>query len=197
MLENRIRSQFQAIFVTPIAQIFSKICHPNQVTVIALFIGIFSAVALAFDLKTVAILLLLLSGYLDILDGAIARINAQSSPFGTMLDILSDRFVESAIIIALVCRQPELALVGLFMLSAMLLCVSSFLIAGIFSSEASQKSFYYSSGLMERAEAFIFFILMILLPSLAFYLGIIFTILVLWTAVVRLYEFYKMTKKNL
>jgi archaetidylinositol phosphate synthase len=193
MLKDKIRPKFQAIFVTPIAQLLSKRCHPNQVTIIALIIGVFSAIALAFDLKIISILLLLLSGYLDILDGVIARINSQSSPFGTMMDILSDRFVESAIIIALVYRQPELAFVGLFMLSAMLLCVSSFLIAGIFSSEASHKSFHYSSGLMERAEAFIFFILIILLPSLTLYLGIIFTVLVLWTAIVRLYEFYKMT----
>jgi archaetidylinositol phosphate synthase len=197
MLEDKIRPQFQAIFVTPVAQIFSKFCHPNQITAIALSIGIFSAITLVFDLRTIAILLLLLSGYLDILDGAIARINKQSSPFGTMMDILSDRFVESAIIIALVYRQSELAFVGLFMLSAMLLCVSSFLIAGIFSSEASHKSFHYSSGLMERAEAFIFFIIMILLPSLAFYLGVIFTVLVLWTAIVRLYKFYKMINKAL
>ena len=194
MLENKLRPKFQTIFVAPVAKKLSHYFTPNQVSIFALGCGLFSALFLVFDWVLASIILLLLSGYFDVVDGSIARIKNESSAFGTMLDILSDRMVEAAIVIALVLRQPELSIVGLFMLSSMLLCVSSFLVAGIFSTEVSHKSFHYSSGLMERAEAFAFFILMILFPSWSIGLGILFTVLVLWTAGVRLYEFHKMTQ---
>lgn len=69
-------------------------------------------------------------------------------------------------------------------------CMYSFLLVGMFSENSSQKSFYYSPGFIERAETFLFFIVMILLPSTVFYLGIIYTILVSWTTLYRCYEFY-------
>ena len=102
-----------------------------------------------------------------------------------MLDILSDRFVESFVIIALFINQPNIAWVGLLMMMSILVCVSSFILVGIFSQQSSYKSFYYSSGLMERGETFIFFIIMILLPVTVLWLGVIFTILVLWTTLYR------------
>ena len=50
------------------------------------------------------------------------------------------------------------------------------------------KSFYYQAGVAERSEGFIFFSLMILIPS---YLGIItniFSILIIITAIQRFLE---------
>ena len=128
---------------------------------------------------------------LDILDGSIARIQNKSTHFGTVLDILSDRLVESFIIIALFLRDPNLALICLLMMMSILVCVSSFLLIGIFSDKQSEKSFYYSPGLMERAEAFIFFISMILFADYAWLFGIIFILLVLWTTFIRIFQFQR------
>ncbi|MBK2007398.1 CDP-alcohol phosphatidyltransferase, partial [Francisella orientalis] len=77
------------------------------------------------------------------------------------------------------------------MMMSIIVCISSFLLVGIFGQKESSKSFYYSPGLIERAETFIFFIVMILLPSTVFVLGLIYTLLVLWTTLYRCYEFYK------
>lgn len=127
-----------------------------------------------------------------------ARLRAYKTTahFGTVLDILSDRLVESFIVIALFIRDPTLAFVCLLMMMSMLVCVSSFLLVGIFSEKQSEKSFYYSPGLMERAEAFIFFIAMIIFNQFALIIGIVFTLLVLWTTGVRVYEFYKQSSER-
>ena len=62
------------------------------------------------------------------------------------------------------------------------------LTVGALSEKKGVKSFYYQAGVVERSEGFIFFSLMILIPS---YLGIItniFSILIIITAIQRFLE---------
>ncbi|AJI47815.1 CDP-alcohol phosphatidyltransferase family protein [Francisella philomiragia] len=189
MIEQKIRPIFQKIFVDNVAKLVAPIIAPNVVTILSLICGLVAAVSFFIN-QYLCVFLLLLSGYLDILDGSVARLQNSSSSFGTMLDILSDRFVESFIIIVIFINQLDIAWVGLLMMMSIIVCISSFLLVGIFSQKESSKSFYYSPGLIERAETFIFFIVMILLPSTVFVLGLIYTLLVLWTTLYRCYEFY-------
>ncbi|AIT09918.1 CDP-alcohol phosphatidyltransferase [Candidatus Francisella endociliophora] len=190
MIDQRLRPVFQKVFVANVAKILGNKVKPNAVTLLALFVGLLSALSLFYD-KYLCVLLLLLSGYLDILDGSIARLQNSSSNFGTLLDILSDRAVEVFIIVAIFINQPLQNLwIAVFIFISISFCMYSFLLVGIFSQKESKKSFYYSPGLIERAETFVFFIIMILLPTTVFYLGVIYTILVLWTAGYRCYEFY-------
>ena len=67
--------------------------------------------------------------------------------------------------------------------------MTSFLVVGIFSENKSQKGFHYSPGLMERPEAFLFFAMMMLLPTLFSALALLFTFLVFLTAGLRVLEF--------
>ena len=63
-----------------------------------------------------------------------------------------------------------------------------YLTVGALSEKKGVKSFYYQAGVAERSEGFIFFSLMILIPS---YLGIItniFSILIIITAIQRFLE---------
>ena len=196
MLEIKYRPLIQATFINPIAKLVGRYFSPNILTLLSLVIGILSAFCIAVDWRWLAVLLLLLSGYLDILDGSVARITHTSSSMGTILDIMSDRTVEVFIFIAFAIRSPDLALLFMFMMGSTLLCVSSFLVVGIFSSNTTSKSFYYSPGLIERAEAFIFFIIIILFKSWETWSVVIYIILVLWTAGYRLFEFYHNIKRS-
>lgn len=189
MIEQKIRPTFQKIFVDNAAKLVAPIIAPNVVTALSLICGLVAAVSFFIN-QYLCVFLLLLSGYLDILDGSVARLQNSLSSLGTMLDILSDRFVESFIIIVIFINQLNIAWVGLLMMMSIIVCISSFLLVGIFSQKESSKSFYYSPGLIERAETFILFIVMILLPSTVFVLGLIYTLLVLWTTLYRCYEFY-------
>ena len=189
MIEQKLRPFIQNVLVDSVARLLADKCKPNTITLIALLIGLLCALSLFIN-EYLCVVLLLLSGYFDVLDGSIARLQNSSSKLGTLFDILCDRAVESFIIIAIFINQPDLLWVGLSMVMAISFCMYSFLLVGMFSENNTQKSFYYSPGLIERAETFLFFIAMIILPSMVFYLGLIYTVLVLWTTVYRCYEFY-------
>lgn len=195
MIENKLRPLYQKFLVDPIVKQMVNRCTPNQITLASCILGIGVIPALLLQQPILATILLLLSGYCDTLDGSLARLKEQSSNVGTVLDIMSDRLVEFAVIFALFSLDPvHHGLGAIMMLGSILLCVTSFLVVGIFTPNDSHKGFHYSPGLMERAEAFIFFIAMIWLPQYFNLLSSIFCILVLWTAYLRIQEFIQQSK---
>ena len=192
MIEQYIRKSYQSTLVDPLVPKFNKFISPNGATGLAALLGFLVLPALIYQQPILAIGLLLLSGYCDTLDGTIARYRNQSTPLGTVLDIMSDRLVESAVILGLWWMVPPDTQFWIpVMLSCILLCVTSFLIVGLFTPNDSTKSFHYSPGLIERPEAFGFFIVMICLPEYTGFTAAVFSLLVLWTTIVRLYEFTK------
>lgn len=196
MIEATFRKMYQLICIEPLLSLkfWSKI-HPHFITCMACLIGIATLPLLAFGFPNFALSCLVISGFLDTLDGSLARQQNLSSPQGAALDIICDRIVEFAIVLGLNAVDPvSRGMPALLMLGSILICVTSFLIVGIFTSNSSEKSFHYSPGLMERAEAFIAFSLMILFPSLFHLLAYLFCFLVLATAVIRMAQFFRCAK---
>ena len=192
MLEEWIRNPYQRLLVDPVVKVISPKITPIKLTMTAALLGTLFIPAAIMGFSFSAILLLLLSGYCDTIDGSLARYRNDSSDLGAVLDIMSDRWVEACVIVGLYCTDPGArALPCLFMLASILLCVTSFLVVGIFTENDSHKGFHYSCGLVERAEAFIFFIAMIVLPSFFNEFALIFSGLVLLTAIIRLAQFVK------
>jgi len=191
MIDSHLRQSFQKTFVNPVVnQIVKTKINPNSLTALALGSGVSIIPCLAFGFWLPAIILLLFSGYMDVLDGSLARAQDHATPGGTVFDIVSDRIVEFSIIFALYLIDPtERATACIFMLGSILVCVTSFLVVGIFIENSGKKSFHYSPGIMERSEAFIFFGLMILFPSLFLILSTIFTMLVALTGILRVRDF--------
>ena len=192
MIEHHVRPLYQKYLVNPLANFLGNRMSANQITWVSGLFGILVFPALFLHQVMLAISLLLLSGYCDTLDGTLARFNHNTSDWGSALDITIDRLVEWVVVLALWSVAPtERGLWCLLMLGSMLLCITSFLVVGIFSTNHSQKSFHYSIGLMERTEAFLFFALFILLPSIFGYLSMLFSILVFYTALRRIYDFLR------
>ncbi len=192
MIESKLRSPFQRYGIEPLLRIpFVRKAEPIFLSFLGLFFGLLIPFFLPLGCIKIALLCLFLAGMFDILDGTVARFQNLSSPEGAACDLCFDRIVEFAIILALFFVAPkERALGALMMMGSVLFCVTTFLCVAIFTDEETEKSCYYSPGLMERAEAFVFFGLMMLLPSLFSWLSGIFTALVFWTGGIRLYEFY-------
>lgn len=193
MIDAAFRKIYQRVCIEPLLRLtcWSKI-HPHFITCMACLIGIAMLPLLACGFPLIALSCLVISGFLDTLDGSLARQQGLSSPQGAALDILCDRIVEFAIVLGLYAADPvSRGIPALLMLGSILICVTSFLIVGIFTKNSSEKSFHYSPGLMERAEAFIVFSLMILWPSLFHPLAYLFCFLVLATAVIRMAQFYR------
>ncbi|MDE4978525.1 CDP-alcohol phosphatidyltransferase family protein, partial [Francisella tularensis subsp. holarctica] len=74
-----------------IAKFIAPVIAPNLITLISLIGGLVAAIAFFIN-QYLCIFLLLRSGSFDILDGSVASLQGSSSSFGTILDILSDRF---------------------------------------------------------------------------------------------------------
>ncbi|NGX56506.1 MAG: Inner membrane protein YnjF [Candidatus Anoxychlamydiales bacterium] len=195
MLDTSFRSFYQKVLIEPFIKfaIFKKI-HPNFLTILAMITGIIASFFIAINIKYLAISLLLLSGYLDTLDGSIARKYFKTSNFGSVLDVFSDRVVEFSIMLSLYLLDPTRAFFILIMLGSAYLCITSFLVVGIFFENKTQKSFHYSPGIMERTETFIFFFLMIIFPKYFIYLSLLFSFLVVYTALRRIFDFLKKSK---
>ncbi len=192
MLETYIRAHFQRVLIDPIAKVLAQHFSPNQITVLSLIAGLLAALCIALGWNLLAFFLLLLSGYLDMLDGTVARLTGRSTAFGTMLDIMCDRAVEWAVIMGLYAVEPSTrGWLCLLMLGSVLMVVSSFLVAGIFVKNDGNKSFNYTPSLMERPEAFLFFVLMIFFPAWFCWLSLLFIILVLYTALLRMWQTHK------
>ena len=161
---------------------------PNNVTILALLLGVSTSIFLYFDMQIIAVTLLWVSGYLDAVDGAMARRSNSSSSFGTLLDIVSDRIVEVSIVLVLGLKFVDVRYNLIVLTVCILMSMTIFLTVGALSEKKGVKSFHYQAGVVERSEGFIFFSLMILIPS---YLGIItniFSILIIITAIQRFLE---------
>lgn len=157
-------------YVNPIIEIGAKFflklkLTPNNVTILALLLGISTSIFIYFDMKIIAVIVLWLSGYLDAVDGAMARRSNLSSSFGTLLDIVSDRIVEVSMILVIGLKFVDVRYYLIVLTTCILMSMTVFLTVGAMSEKKGVKSFYYQAGVAERSEGFIFFSMMILFPN--------------------------------
>ncbi|SIS45872.1 CDP-alcohol phosphatidyltransferase family protein [Salimicrobium flavidum] len=163
----------------------------NQVTVFAFLIGIGASVSYIAGLPWLAVLFLWLSGFLDAVDGTMAR-HSETSLFGTVMDVTFDRLVEIGIILAVAYVHPEVLGPLLLLSVSIIFSITVFLVVGTVSEKAGMKSFYYQAGVAERTEGFLLFSLMILLPQWLLYLTLVFFIVETFTGLQRLFEAKRM-----
>ncbi|MGL5960391.1 MAG: CDP-alcohol phosphatidyltransferase family protein [Cetobacterium sp.] len=194
MLDTHCRKYIQP-FIAGGAIIAMKMgLTANGVTILAMIIGVVSGVFVGAQNRVVAILLLWISGYLDAVDGTIARKTKTSSSFGTVMDITFDRMVEGAIIIGVAYNYKELSFISLILAVSIIISMTIFLTTGPLAENKCQKSFYYQAGLAERTEGFLMLTLMILFKEKAGIIINIFTGMVLFTAIQRFLEAKKILK---
>ncbi|TFF88176.1 MAG: CDP-alcohol phosphatidyltransferase family protein [Promethearchaeota archaeon] len=209
MIDNWLsKSRLKRKYELFVKKVLYKRISPNQLTLIGLALGLSSALTLFlssfFKINLLFIILsvslIVLSFFLDTLDGTLARIEG-STIFGGIMDIFCDRAVEISIILSVVSTKPFILMwPGLFSLAAMILCISAFLIVGAKIDELkktkSDKVLYYPNGIMERTETFIFLFLTIILMSYRFILLLIFAILTFITALQRIIGAYWFFNKS-
>ncbi len=189
--------------------LFGKV-SANSLTILGLILGLLSALFIflsgilrwTLELVIISAILMSISYFTDVLDGTLARLE-EPTTFGGILDMFCDRTVEVFIIIAIVSTDPfRLLWPGLFTLGAIILCITIFLVVGgaVKSEdlEETQKLLYYSHGIMERSETFIFLLLITLFSTFflvwRLILFWIFSILIFITVLQRLRQAYIMFK---
>ena len=73
----------------------------NSLTFVGIVVGIAAACLFALRAEILAGFILLLCGFFDVLDGAVARITGRVTAFGGVLDSVADRYVDSLILIGI------------------------------------------------------------------------------------------------
>ncbi|MDI3549337.1 MAG: archaetidylinositol phosphate synthase [Methanobacterium sp.] len=96
---NKLRPQFQRV-INPLAGKISL--HPNILTILGLIVSLFAAYAFARGNLLAGGILILISGFFDVIDGAVARNSNTKSKFGGFLDSTCDRFADAFIIIGII-----------------------------------------------------------------------------------------------
>jgi archaetidylinositol phosphate synthase len=196
VLDTYGRSYVQPIIERTAHFLLKKGLKADQVTVMAFIIGLSASALVYYGQPIWGVVVLWISGFLDAVDGSMARQSKTSSSWGTVLDVTFDRIVEAGILIALALRHPEPEILFLFLLLAIsiIFTMTVFLTVGAVSEKKSYKSFYYQPGLAERTEGFILFSLMVLFqPHLKFW-TIVFLIVEIVTGLQRLLEARKILK---
>lgn len=186
MLDTYCRKYFDGAIHRTAALFLKMRLRPTQVTVDAAIIGVGAAFAYGMGKPLLSVICLWLSGGLDAVDGAMARLGRQVSPVGTLLDIFFDRVVELSFIIAFALRHHEAVFSLLILACAIVLSMTVFLTSGNLLENTGVKSFRYQAGLMERTEGFIMFTIMILLDSYMGITALLYALLIYFTAGQRL-----------
>ncbi|MEM3788418.1 MAG: archaetidylinositol phosphate synthase [Candidatus Bathyarchaeia archaeon] len=195
---TKLKAKVQSAIKTQ-AQIANKLgLTPNTISAIGIILALLSAIAYAIGRQTItltlAIVLLLLSGYCDILDGALARLCEKETPFGGFLDSLLDRYADSAVYVGII-------LGGLCSASWGLIALIGSLLVSYSRARAEAAGIKMETvGLAERAER----IIIIAAASIAeiFFVGImeasmiLLAVLTNLTVLQRSLYAYKMLKKK-
>jgi CDP-diacylglycerol--glycerol-3-phosphate 3-phosphatidyltransferase len=128
---------------------------PNAITLLGFAVTVASACLAALGWLPAAGVVFLVGSGLDLLDGALARLNGAASPFGALLDSVFDRLGEAALFVGLGVYALQADLNSSYLLFFML----AILLALVFSQGVSYLrargeglGVFSKAGLMTRTE---------------------------------------------
>ena len=196
MIDTRWRGRFEPMF-NFMARILVRLkIKPNAITIVAFAIGLFSAIFIGLSKPIVALVLLWISGLLDVLDGSVARLTGKSSASGAYMDLIFDRMVEAFIILGFTILAPTNYLAYILFYISVIFNFTTFIVAGALFKNASEKSMHYDTGIAERTETFIVFSLMLMFKNHIFPILMAFNAIIFLTGIIRFYKVIKYSKTS-
>lgn len=203
MLDRYARKLIDPAFNTLGPMVARTGVSANTLTLVGLGIGIGAAAAVALHAFHLALLMLLANRFLDGLDGAVARASASAAragptEFGGYLDIVSDFFVWALLPLGFAVADPANTLPAAMLLASFVATGTTFLAYAILAEKGGhkttargEKSFFHLGGLTEGAETIGFFVIVMAWPSLFPVLASIFAGLAAITAIMRVWEAWR------
>ncbi len=176
---SRIRDRAKD-WIRPVAEVFAKGgASPNALTMLGLIFGVIAAFLFARGEQLLAGVVLLVAGFFDIIDGAVARLLQKETAFGGVLDSVIDRYVDfllyAGIIYAFIVgsiSEPSFIL-GWGWLWGLLAIAGSFMVSYIRARGEAAGTGKLDVGIAERAERLIILALGALLGYTAYAVVII------------------------
>ncbi len=164
---DKMRPQVK-ILLDPLAEKLN--INPNIITIIGLLMSVVSAYMFATGSLLIGGIFIGLSGFVDIIDGAVARKHSSTTPFGGILDSTSDRFADAFILIGIIYGGFVYWIIGVLALHASLT-------VSYVRARAESEGIKCNVGIAERPER------LVILMAGAF-LGYIFNPMIMGLAVV-------------
>lgn len=91
---SRVRDRVSRL-MEPVAKAFARTgLTPNAFTLIGLVVGVVAALLFAYGMQLWAGFVLIICGFFDLIDGAVARVVGRETAFGEVLDSVVDRYVD-------------------------------------------------------------------------------------------------------
>lgn len=159
--------------------------RPNHLTLAGLMLGFLSSILIVEGFILPASLLLILSAFMDALDGALARNENLKTEFGGFLDSVADRYVDVAIILSAGIYSGQILLSSIAMAGALLVSYTR--------ARAEHIIDRCDVGIAERGERTIILILG-LITGFVWQALLIIAILSHFTAIHRIYYTYTQTR---
>jgi len=173
--------------LNPIAKVLNV--NPNIITIISPFIALLSAYFYSEGLLIAGALVILFSGFFDVLDGAIARYHGKTSEFGAFFDSTMDRFSDAIVVIGFILGGLCTWFIGI-------LLIHSAITVSYVRARAEPYGVKANVGIAERATRLIIIVLASIIafftsPIYFEYIMIILVILSYITAFQRIHYVYK------
>ena len=199
MSKEQVLRQAASIIVSPFVRAAAKLhISPNALTLTGLVISLVSAVIVGSGYLLAGGLVMLFSGLFDMIDGALARSTGKTTKFGALMDSVSDRVSEAALLCALLVMYTlRGSTPGAFLAAAAL--VGSFLTSYIMA-RAEGLGLECRVGMFTRAERVIVLGLGLILDQALWQYGALVAVAILAafsyvTVVQRMAYVWKQTRK--
>jgi CDP-diacylglycerol--glycerol-3-phosphate 3-phosphatidyltransferase len=197
---QEIRRNLAYRITDPIVGTLSKSgITPNTLTLINLALNIVAAYVIATGHLLLGGVLILGSGLFDLLDGALARFNKQTTGFGAVLDSTVDRISEAATLCGLLIWYVSQEGATLEIVLVLIVLVGSFLVSYL-RARAEGLGWQCQVGLFTRAERVIVLAIGLLLGGVSissvFVALCVLALFVLVTVAQRLVYVWKQQKSN-
>ena len=125
---------------------------PNAITIISLLIGTIAALLFAYRQPLFAGIVLLIGGFFDIIDGAVARLTGQVTDFGGFLDSVIDRYVDFVVIFGVMWASQGALLIGVPTWVWCVLAIEGSIMVSYTRARAEAAGANLTVGIAERAE---------------------------------------------
>ena len=134
---------------------------PNSLTIIGLLVSIWAAVVFATGNLIAGGLLILFSGFFDMIDGAVARAKNRMSVFGAVLDSVCDRYADAIVFAGIIYGSVNGTIVQTslfsvpFWLWIVFAIIGSYMVSYVRSRAESAGVTSMNIGIAERPERMI------------------------------------------
>lgn len=141
---SRLKSDADRLLARPANFLAGRGITPNALTLAGLAIGIIAGIVLALGFFVAGGVLILLTGFVDMLDGAVARNGRAMTTFGATFDSISDRYVDCIVLLGLGVAGVNWFYVGAALMGSLLV--------SYIRAKAEGMGISCTVGIAERSE---------------------------------------------